>query len=42
MTSRTRPAPRAGFVYLIIAITSICYWVQGNGRRKEWEEEHAT
>jgi len=28
----------AGLVYMLIAMVSMCYWVQGISQRKEWEE----
>ena len=30
--------PTAGFVYLLIALVSICYWIQGNTLKQEYED----
>ena len=36
-TLHTLP-PTAGFVYLLIALVSICYWIQGNTLKQEYED----
>ena len=42
LTLKANPVAYAGFLYLIVAITSVCYWVQGNALKKEWTDEHGT
>jgi hypothetical protein len=28
----------AGFLYMLIALVSICYWMQGNAQKQEYED----
>ena len=29
---------RAGFMYTLIALVAVCYWMQGNAARQEYED----
>ena len=33
------PFTRTGVLYMLISIVSICYWMQGNALRQEYEEK---
>lgn len=37
----SNPVVYAGFLYLLIAIYSLCAWASGNTRKAEWEQENA-
>ena len=37
-TACTHTLPPKGMLYLLVAVVAICYWMQGNAAKQEYED----